>query len=120
MKNKRTWAVLCVAVVVVAVACVFVKAFTPERQRFHFHNPSTVFDSKTGKVYEISGDEGYVVEFDVVGGKKIRRQFIVDEKTDEENFARATNALRRIVEDAALALADNLLERQVFESAAWQ
>ena len=101
MNNKKIWLVLSIAVVIAAVTWIFVRAIAPDRQRFQFHKPSTVFDSKTGRVYEISSDEGYVVEFDVVGGKKIRRQFIVDEKTDEENFARATNALRRIVEYAA-------------------
>lgn len=75
MKNQRTWIALCVAAVIAAVTWVFVRAFAPDRQRFHFHKPSTVFDSKTGRVYEISGDEKSVVEFDVVNGKKMRRTF---------------------------------------------
>ena len=91
MKNQKTWIVLCVAVVIVAVTWVVVRAFTPDRQRFHFHNPSTVFDSKTGRIYEISGDEKSVVEFDVVNGTKVRRvlksnnpRFIDDAELDKE------------------------------------
>ena len=75
MNNKKIWLVLSIAVVIAAVTWVFVRVFAPDRQRFQFHKPSTVFDSKTGRVYEISGDEKSVVEFDVVNGKKMRRAF---------------------------------------------
>ena len=91
MNNKKIWLVLSIAVVIAAVTWVFVRAFAPDRQRFQFHKPSTVFDSKTGRIYEISGDEKSVVEFDVVNGTKVRRvlksnnpRFIDDAELDKE------------------------------------
>ena len=80
------------------------KVCTTDRPRYSFHKPSIIFDNKTGKIYEISSDEKAVVEFDVVSGKKSKRVFATNleqQKEDEANFIRATNALTKIAKNAA-------------------
>lgn len=75
------WATL--MLVAVALLWIVVKICVPAKPRYSFHKPATVFDSKTGKIYEISADEKTVVEFDVVNGKKIRRTLSDGEKWGE-------------------------------------
>ena len=53
------------------------KMCSTNKPRYTFYKPSTVFDNRTGVVYEF--DDGYFVAFDVVGGKKEKRTFITNE-----------------------------------------
>lgn len=110
--NQRKWqfktarfALWSAAVLVlVLLAWCVAKVCATDKPRYSFHKPSTIFDNKTGKIYEISSDEKAVVEFDVVSGKKSKRVFATNleqQKEDEANFIEATNALAKIAKNAA-------------------
>lgn len=93
-----------IAAVIIAVAIVLAAFISrPENSaKYSFHRPATIFDNKDGKIYEISGCDQYVVEYDVVNGKKNIMYFTQSQgKSSDGDFTKATNAIRRIAEDVA-------------------